>query len=287
MLDTHPDYQELKNIADAIVARAGGQQRLQTEFPLMIREVIDSIIDSPRTGRTHFDDLVNVEKTFIGLKLEHVLRDLIDVPSGLRDLIIGEVDIDVKNTVRNTWTIPPETYRKEEPCILIRSNEASLRCWLGVIFARDAYLCPGKNRDSKRPISAAGRQNIFWILEGVAYPAGHWEGIDPKRFREIRGIKGGSNRVSAFLRENLGKKIHRTVVQALLYDQLDYMKRIRGNGGARDILGAEGIAVLSGTYDARLARDLGHGSLLGDQILAVKPESKKQENLLRGAGIIK
>ena len=92
--------------------------------------------------------------------------------------------------------------------------------------------------------------------------------------------------MSVFLRENLGKKIHRSVVQALLYDQLDYMKRIRGNGGARDILGPEGIAVLTGTYDADLARQLGHGVLLGDEVLAVRPQNEAQENLLRSADLI-
>lgn len=286
MLPGHPDYSELKRIADIIISKAGGRQRLEVEFPLMVREVIDSIIDPARTGRTRFSDLVNVEKTFIGLRLEHVIRDMIDVPSGLRDLVIDGMDVDVKNTVRDTWTIPPETYRDEEPCILIRSNETTLRCWLGVIFARDAYLTAGANRDGKRSISAAGRGNILWILDGVQYPAGHWEGIDTQRFRELREVTGGARRVSAFLRENIGIKIHRSVIQALLYDQLDYMKRIRGNGGARDILALEGIAVLSGAYDADLARQLGYGVLVRDEVLAVRPQNEQQANLLRHTGII-
>lgn len=286
MLSTHPDYAELRRIADIITDRAGGPRRLEMDFPVMVREVIDSIIDPARTGRTRFEELVNVEKTFIGLRLEHVLRDMIDVPSGLRDLVIDGMDVDVKNTVRETWTIPPETYRDEEPCILIRSNEATLRCWLGVVFARNAYLNPGTNRDGKRSISAAGKANILWLLDAVPYPSGHWEGINTQRFRELREIKGGARRVSTFLRENLGMKIHRSVIQALLYDQLDYMKRTRGNGGARDILAPEGIAVLSGVYDAELARQLGYGVLLRDEILAVRPQDAEQQDLLRRIGVI-
>lgn len=286
MNPNHPDYAELSRIANIIIDRAGGRPRLEADFPVMVRDVIDSIIDPARTGRTRFQDLVNVEKTFIGLRLEHVLRDMIDVPSGLRDLVIDGMDVDVKNTVRNTWTIPPETYRAEEPCILIRSNEATLRCWLGVIFARDAYLNPGANRDRKRSISAAGRDNILWILDGVPYPGGHWEGIDTERFRELREMHGGSRRVSQFLRENLGVRFHRSVIQALLYDQLDYMKRLRGNGGARDILGPEGIAVLTGVYDAELAQQLGYGILHRDEVLAVRPGNAQQEEELRQAGFI-
>lgn len=287
MLPTHPDYIELKKIADQVTLRAGGLKKLQADFPVMVREVIDSIIDPARTGRTKFEDLVNVEKTFIGLKVEHVLRDMIDVPSGLRDLVIDGMDVDVKNTVRDTWTIPPETYRKEEPCILIRSNEETLRCWLGVMFAREAYLNPGKNRDDKRGVSAPSRRShILWILDGVAYPSGHWEGIDTERFRELREIKGGNQRASIFMRENLGRKIHRSVIQALLYDQLDYMKRMRGNGGIRDILGPEGIAVLSGAYDAPLAKQLGYGILLKDEFLAISPSDQQQADLLQSMGHI-
>ncbi|WP_423212635.1 NaeI family type II restriction endonuclease [Paracoccus yeei] len=287
MLPTHPDYIELKKIADQVTLRAGGLKKLEADFPLMVREVIDSIIDPARTGRTRFEDLVNVEKTFIGLKIEHVLRDLIDVPSGLRDLVIDGMDVDVKNTVRDTWTIPPETYLKEEPCILIRSNEATLQCWLGVMFAKEAYLNPSLNRDDKRSVSAASRRNhIMWILDGVSYPAGHWEGIDTERFRELREIKGGNQRASIFMRENLGRKIHRSVIQALLYDQLDYMKRMRGNGGIRDILGPEGIAVLSGAYDAPLAKQLGYGILLKDEFLAISPSDQQQADLLQSMGHI-
>ena len=69
-----------------------------------------------------------------------------------------------------------------------------------------------------------------------------------ERFRDLRKVKGGTVRAAEFFRENLGKVVHRSIVQGLLFDQKDYMKRIRGNGGARDILAREDIAILSGAY---------------------------------------
>lgn len=286
MDSSHPDYYRLRAIVDAVISKAGGLQRITAEFPCAIREVIDSTLDPVRTGRTNFEELDNVEKTFIGLRLEHVFRDMIDVPSGLRDLVINGQDVDVKNTVRSTWTIPPETYRNEEPCILIRSDESSLKCWLGVIFARDSYLTTGKNRDGKRSISATGKQNILWILDNVPYPAGHWGGINTQRFRELRTVTGGSVRAATFFRENIGVKVHRTVVQALLYDQKDYMKRLRGNGGARDILVPENIAILSGVYDAPLAKELGYGKLATDEMMAIRIKDTDEANTLKERGIL-
>jgi Restriction endonuclease NaeI len=118
---------------------------------------------------------------------------------------------------------------------------------MGLILARPEYLTKG-NRDQKGSISAAGKANILWLIREVSWPRDRWAGIDMKRFRELRKVKGGSKRMAQFLRENLGRPIHRTVVQALLHDQKDFMKRVRGNGGARDILKKEGVTVVSGTF---------------------------------------
>lgn len=284
--EAHPDFEEIRRIETVIAALVGGLDRLRLEFPGAIRAVIDAIIDPVRTGRTRFDHLDNVEKTFIGLKVEHVLRDLLDVPKGLRDLIIDGMDVDVKNTVRDTWTIPPETYREEEPCILIASEEATNLCWLGIFFARDAYLAPGMNRDGKRSVSAFGFENIWWIIEAADYPRSRWLTLDMERFRELRKVRGGTRRACAFFRENPNIVVDRSVIQALLYDQKDYMKRLRANQGARDELRKEGIALLSGTYDAVILNQLGFGDIQEDEWIAVHPNDEAQRNILRRANAI-
>ena len=89
------------------------------------------------------------------------------------------------------------------------------------------------------------------------------------RFRELRLIKGGKKRAAQFFRENLNKKVHRSIVESLLHDQRDYMKRVRGNGGARDDLKKEKILILSGIYDAKEAKR--RGILLErDEFVAVR-----------------
>ena len=109
----------------------------------------------------------------------------------------------------------------------------------------------------------------MWLVDGALLPPGHWKAIDMARFRELRKIKGGKKRAAQFFRENLGKKIHRTVVESLLHDQRDFMKRVRGNGGARDDLVKEGIIVLSGIYDFKQAKRL-RIILARDEFVAVR-----------------
>ena len=285
MDQAHPDLAVLNSIRSAIEARAGGAERLQSTLPHILQDAIDFVIDPIRTARTTIGELDNVEKTFIGLKVEHFFRDFIDVPKGVRDLRIDGVDVDIKNTVGVTWMIPPETYRSQEPCVLFALATERGCCSLGLILARTEYLSQ-PNRDSKRGITAYGRQNILWIVKDAPLPASKWAGIDMVRFREMRSIQPGANRAAAFFRENLRKAVHRSIIRSLLFDQEDYMKRLRENGGARDVLRPEGIALISGTFGAGAVLQLGLLALDSDEWIAVKAINIAEEQVLRRHNLI-
>jgi Restriction endonuclease NaeI len=267
---SHQDYIELSRLRSSIHKSAGGSQVLEVAMPQILQEAIDFVIDPVRTARNSITELDSVEKTFIGLKVEHFLRDFLNVPSGLRDLVIDGTDVDVKNTVSTTWTIPPETYRSDEPCLLIAIADAEKKFWLGLIIAKSNYLTKAGNRDSKRSVSAEGLRNILWLVEGAALPPSKFHNINLKRFRELRFLKGGSKRAAQFFRENLNVPIHRVVIQTLLHDQLDYMKRLRGNGGARDILMNERILLLSNTYEKTELKQRGIALTSDDVWIAVR-----------------
>lgn len=277
----HSDYITLVKIRDAVYGRVGGQSRLLEIFPALVREAIDFVLDPVRTARTRLTDLDNVEKTFIGLKIEHVVRDMLDVPKGLRDLVIDGIDVDVKNTTQDTWMIPQETYRTEEAVLVVASEEASHRCWLGLMIARDAYL-NAPNNDKKRSVSSKAFENILWLVEGADYPKNRWTNIDMARFREIRKIRGGTKRAVVFFSENFRVPIHRIVIQSLLL-QHDYMKRIRANGGARDILRKRGVALLSRLYDRELIDQLHLVGVDKEHVISIKPATPYEEKLLKDA----
>lgn len=269
MEGAHQDYQKLLQIRNAILERSGGEERLLSSLPAIIADAVDYVVDPVRTARTLISELDNVEKTYIGLKVEHFLRDFLDVPKGIRDLRIGDTDIDVKNTVRQTWMIPPETFRNEEPCLLILTATEKRYCSMGLLIAREQYLNK-PNRDGKRSVKTSSFSDILWLVNRQPLPESRWKAIDMARFRELRKLKGGSKRAAAFFRENLGKIVHRTIVEGLLFDQKDYMKRIRGNQGARDILRAENIAILSGAYRSDPIARLGYPPCSREEFIAVK-----------------
>jgi hypothetical protein len=269
---SHPDYPLLAKIRDEIFRRLGDEETLAKTFPTLVRDAIDFVLDPVHTARTHIVELDNVEKTFIGLKVEHFFRDKLDIPKGVRDLRIVDEDVDVKHTVATTWTIPPETYRVEGPCVLIMTAEDRAFCKLGLIRARDAYLTAGHNRDGKRSISADGKENILWLLPNAPFPVSRWHGLDMEAFRALRKVKGGAERAALFFAANVKRATHRSIIQALLYEQDDYMKRLRGNGGARDKL--TGLVLLSGTKKADVKLALKHGVVLARDEMVSVPKSR-------------
>lgn len=266
---SHRDFPELDEIRGSLLQRARENADLAIDFPALVREALDYVLDPVRTARTTLSELDNVEKTFIGLKVEHLLRDYLNVPKGVRDLRIGDRNVDVKNTVGSTWMIPKETYSEAGACLLIRIDELTSRCWLGLLKARSEYLS-APNRDSKRAVSASGRTSILWIVDGADYPASRWSGLDMERFRDLRGRFSGAKRAATFFQENLGKRVHRSILQSLLWDQKDYMKRLRGNGGARDLLAPLGIKLLSGAYDSAAVELQGSPRLPADEFVAIR-----------------
>lgn len=269
MKSSHPDFIQLSSIADEVIRHFGGHERLRQRFPEIVNEALDYVIDPVRTGRTKVSDLDSIEKTFIGLKVEHFLRDELDVPPGVRDLRILDQDVDIKNTVRKTWMIPPESFRNSDPCLLIMTATDEGHCSFGMIIAKTDYLTKG-NRDGKRSVSAFGRQNILWILEKSPLPLSKFDGLDMARFREIRKVPGGNKRVVEFCRENRNTIIHRQVFEALLYDQKDPMKRLRANGGANDILPKENLKIISGAFGEKTLLEYGLQSLSHDEFICVE-----------------
>lgn len=285
----HPDYADLIVIRDEIAKRLGSIDEVRTRFPLLVRDAVDFVLDPVRTARTTINELDNVEKTFIGLKLEHFVRDMLDVPKGLRDLEICGKDVDIKNTVRDNWSIPQETYRNGEPCLLMAIDEGKQTCLLGLIMAKRAYLHGGVgNRDTKRGVSDLGFRHILWLLQDEPFSASKFTGLDMVRFRALRKELEGNERAAQFFRENLRCVIHRDVAQALLFDQYDYMRRLRAGGGAPDTLRHEGIAILIGTYlkDRSLAQQLGFPALQRDEIVGVKPRSDDERASMQNADVI-
>ena len=242
-------------IAEVIVDRSGGTvEQLTAKLGTILRSAIDLVVATPKTSRKTLDELEKTEKTYLGTRVEIELRAMLKLPKGRLDLRIDAHDVDVKFTIGGNWMIPAEAV--DAICIVIAADESAERCFLGVIRARPAYLTGGGNRDGKKSISAAGFPHILWLVGGEPYPANFWKSVDARRIERIFAAGAGSARLVSLFSEIQDRPIPRSVVEDVA-QQLDYMKRLRRNGGARDALEAAGILLLSGKYDGQQIEQLG------------------------------
>lgn len=285
LLPTHPDYQEVSFLVDGLLTAAGGLERFASDVPELFRTAIDEVIDAPRTNRFTLAEIEQTEKTYLGTKVEILLRSYLKLPKGKEklDLCINGVDCDIKNTMRDNWSIPKENVNL--PAVLLRQNDTKARCDIGVGIMRDHYLRDVPNDDSKRGLKAAHFADIWWILKDHQYPVNFWEVLPTDTKKAILGAGKATARITKLFDLLRKTPISRTQIQAI-GQELDYMNRIRRNGGARDHLAPRGIAILWGKGDRKLIAQLGLGSLYDDEFISYEATDPAEIALLKAAGKI-
>ncbi|MEU6786997.1 NaeI family type II restriction endonuclease [Nonomuraea angiospora] len=253
--------QELDGIAAEI-------QKLDPQGERMagaIRRTIDMLLDGQHTGRYRWRDLHKTEKTHCGTLVEINLQREFNFNDGVRlDYLINGIEVDCKYSQRlGGWMIPPEAVG--HLLLVVWASDDDGQWSAGLVRAREENLRSASNRDLKRYLNDEGKAAIRWLFDHKPLPENvllHMPQEDVEAIFRCgtpghRCIRHGSKRVDELFRRAQGRLVSRNVV-ATVAQQEDYMKRIRGNGGARSKLRSEGI-VIFGQYEShgRLARQLG------------------------------
>jgi len=281
--DNHIDHADLAGLERDLLLAVKGKELFEEKLRSFFRSAIDEVIDTARTGRYFLSDLEKTEKTYLGTKFEILLRDWLQVPKGVKlDLLIGGQEVDVKSTTggKSGWMIPLEAIC--ELLILLRVNEEASTCAIGLVRARQEYLRAGENRDKKTSFSAEGTRNIWWMVQDFAYTPNFWTIVSTADRQEIMAVKGGSKRLAMLFERYQGVPLSRVQIQAVAA-QDDFMKRIRSNQGARDLLRPQGIAILYSEIDRELMHGLGL-SFGYREFLSYRPKNDAETNMLRSAG---
>ena len=281
----HPDYDLLTGLADEITKRAGGPKALGQGFSAMLRQCVDDVIMTPKTGRRSYDELEKTEKTYIGTRVEIELRALLRLPKGKLDTLVLGKDVDIKNTMGSNWMIPTEAI--DHPCILVAADEKRAMCFLGLIVAKLDYLTAGQNKDAKKSVSAEGFANILWLLKERPYPPNFWQTVPSDAIERIFSGSSGNQRMASLFREVQDTPIKREVVEAVA-KQKDFMRRIRSDNGrgTRDILLRESILLLSGDFDAGLIKQLGLPECSGSEFISYQVKTAQDVDLASKHGVM-
>lgn len=222
-----------------------------------VRRTFDMLLDGQHTGRYRWDQLYKTEKTHCGTLVEiNLQREFGFVGGEELDYAIGGIEVDCKYSQKmGGWMLPPEAVGKL--CLLLWASDEKSRWCAGLVRADEAYLNLGGNRDSKKTLNTVGRAAVRWLFYDAPLQPNVLLHLPKEDIAAIFAPKHGTRRIDELFRRAQQRRISRSVV-ATVAQQEDYMKRVRGNGGARTKLQPEGIVIM-GQYSRHIevAQQLG------------------------------
>ena len=247
--DGAADDGDLAAVAAELRALDGDGSRMAAA----IRGALDMLLDGQHTGRYRWDQLHKTEKTHAGTLVEIALARALRLADGTTlDYTIAGADVDCKFSYRlGGWMIPPEADGKL--LLLVQASDEDGTWSAGLIRASGENLRPAGNRDGKRALNDRGRTAVRWLHARAPLQENALIRLPEHDVAAIFALSSGQQRVNELFRRAQRMRVSRTVV-ATVAMQDDYMKRVRGGGGARDQLRAEGIVIF--------------GDYAGDQVLA-------------------
>ena len=237
----------------AVAAELRGLDGDGSRMAAAIRGALDMLLDGQHTGRYRWDQLHKTEKTHAGTLVEIALARTLRLADGAAlDYTIAGADVDCKFSHRlGGWMIPPEADGKL--MLLVQASDEDGTWSAGLLRAAAENLRPAGNRDGKRALNDRGRAAVRWLHARAPLQENALIRLPGRDVAAIFARPSGQQRVNELFRRAQRMRVSRTVV-ATVAMQDDYMKRVRGGGGARDQLRAEGIVIF--------------GDYAGDQVLA-------------------
>ena len=239
---------------------------LEATFARAVRQAIDEVIDGARTGRYRYAELETQEKTYIGTRIEIVVRTELGLArEGKLDTVIEGNEVDFKWSARASWMIPREAVG--QLCIVLCGDEEGGTFSVGLVRCTDKHLNPGANQDAKRTLSSVGKGSIRWLVRDGKLPVSFLAGLDRKTREAILAAPAGQARVREFFTQVTRVPVPREVIPTLAVQE-DPMRRIRQDGQKGHL---SGMKVLSGHFDVsrRAAQLLGYGPLTKRDYLSV------------------
>jgi hypothetical protein len=234
----------LEAVARTLAEYCKRKRRPSAEFfGGIVRQALDEVIDGPRTGRWALEQLSKTEQTYVGTKIEILIKAALELDSGVeQDAIIAGHEVDIKWSKTLQWMIGPENIGK---LILgLGTNVGQTRFSVGVFRASPELLRVGANRDGKVSLSAQSlRAGIPWVVESAPLAQNFIASLPIKIRTAIFAEPSAQSRVRALITLVQDTPIPREAFLTVARNKFDPMRRLRQDTAKSDPLG--GMRVLS------------------------------------------
>lgn len=266
--ETNSLDKELSRVEEAIAAIA---RRLRTNhetlFGRLIRQALDEVIDGPRTGRWTLDQLSKTEKTYVGTKVEILVRSDLALEAGVGiDTVVDGVGVDIKWSQSLGWMIGQENV--EAICLGLGLASSQKQFSVGLFRARREFLRQGANRDQKLSLTAAAMEDaVIWLVKDAILPVNFIAELDPEVRSQIFDGKSAQERLRMLAELVPRRLIPRHAIETVAMTK-DPLRRTRRDAGREHPLGD--MVLLSTKYGRPQLIRLGFTALPADHWVSVR-----------------
>ena len=231
--DASNDANAIISVRSEIFARIRRAGVTPTEFfGDVIRRAIDEVL-SLGAKRYSIKQLDPPEQAYIGMRVEMLVRDGLDVGKGIQaDALIAGHEVDLKWSKTLGWMIGPENLGTV--CLGLGMSGKDSAFSVGLFVPREAGVRKGKNRDKKISLTAKfRREGVSWLIENAPTPPNFIEKLDPALREEILTQPSAQQRLRKLAELVPETPIPRSAIVFVSLNKDDPLRRVRADKSRR------------------------------------------------------
>ncbi len=221
------DAAAVVEIREEIDARLRRQNTSREQFfGMVIRRAIDEVL-SLGQKRFSIEQLDSPEKTYIGTRVEMLVRDALDVGRGSRaDASIAGHEVDIKWSKSLAWMIGPENLGVA--CLGVGTNKDGTLFSVGIFVPHADLVRPGANRDKKLSLSASFyTQRVEWLVVRAATPPNFFNALPASVRDEILSQPSAQSRLRRLAELVPEVAVPRSAIEFASLNKDDPLRRVR------------------------------------------------------------
>jgi len=252
----HQDFQAIAEVRGDVNLRL---RKLGTTceefFGSVIRRAIDEVL-SLGEKRVSIDQLDSPEKTYIGTRVEMLVRDALDVGRGAKaDAQIAGHEVDIKWSKTLAWMIGPENLGTV--CLGIGTNDSGTLFSVGLFVPHEDLVRPGRNRDMKLSLSAKFyRERVDWLVIRYPTPPNFFAALNAEVRDDILCQPSAQRRLRRLAELVPNVPIPRSAIEFASLNKDDPLRRVRKDT-SRKIPPLGDMVCLSERYGKETLNELG------------------------------
>ena len=227
------DFRAIKEVREEIDARLR-KQGLTREafFGAVIRRAIDEVL-SLGEKRFSIEQLDSPEKTYVGTRVEMLVRDALDVGRGSHaDAQIAAHEVDIKWSKSLSWMIGPENLGTV--CLGIGTDKTGSLFSAGLFVPHKDLVRPGSNRDAKLSLSAKFyRERVDWLVLRRPTPPNFFAALDAVVREDILSRPSAQARLRRLAELVSNTPVPRSAIEFASLNKDDPLRRVRKDAARR------------------------------------------------------